>query len=280
MSKVDYDGLESDVYDLTASFQAMATTTADMVLFNKQKMIGKLIISMFVMSIIYIGININFLIKKDLCQGNQSCISTQESLMLSALTIALSVMSVVIVYSYVKFYKHFNKMLSNLLRPLNFIPLIVYLVAIVGYMLYLIISQKLNIAGKLFILFKYIFTGKFREARNHWNDPVTNKTLKYYLFLWFMVIMTVVSIISKKGIYRVPLGYIIWFTAMMVLVLMWIPAIDYIFGVVDINDDQKASELFSSGWHILYPITFLVCFYFMSIILFHLLFIGMFSKYF
>ena len=279
MPKVDYGGLKSDVYDLSASFQTMATTTADMVLFNKQKMIGKLILSMFVMSIIYIGININFPIKKDLCQGNQSCISTQESLMRIALTIALSIMSVVILYSYVKFYKHFHTILMNLLTPLNFIPLIVYLVAIVGYALYLIISQKLNIAGKLFILLKYIFTGKFQKARNHWNDPATNKTLKHYLFLWFMVIMTVLSLLGP-GFAMVPVGYIIWFTAMIVLVLMWIPAIDYIFGVVDINDDQKVSELFSSGWHILYPITFLVCFYFMTIIVFHLIFIGMFSRYF
>lgn len=279
MPKVDYSGLESDVYDLSTSFQTMATTTAEMVLFNKKKMIGKLILSMFVMSIIYIGININFPIKKDLCQGNPACISTQESLMMTALTIALIIMSIVIVYSYVKFYKHFHKIIFNLLQPFNQIPLIVYLLAIVGYTLYLIITQKLNLAGKLFTFLKYLFTGKFKKAKNHWKDPTIHKTLKYYLFLYFMVVMTVLSLLGP-GFVPIPLGIIIWFTTMMTLVLMWIPAIDYIFGVVDINDDQEVSKLFSSGWRIIYPITFLVCFYFMTIIVFHLIFIGMFSRYF
>jgi hypothetical protein len=99
-----------------------------------------------------------------------------------------------------------------------------------------------------------------------------------------MVGLTVVSIVFPNiGVKLVPIGKIVMGLIMLVFLIMmfmWIPAIDYIFSVVDINDDQKVSKMFSSGLYVIYPISFIVSFYLMALLMFHMLFVGKLRRFF
>lgn len=279
-NNVDFRGMSTDAQQFLISLKTTFIATKHVIMVNKKKLLGKMIITVFVLAILFIGININFPIKKDLCQNDVKCLKQQDTLMIIAVYVALIMISGMIIYSYLKFYRHINKLI---LKTIGFIqvPFIVIPITVATYIMYRIVSKKLNIGNKLFYLFKYIVANKFNQAWQHMKDPETLDVWYHYGLFYIMVLLIIVSIvIPAVGIKLVPIGKLIWFWIMLVLVFMWIPAIDYVFGVVDMNDDHKVSKLFSSGLYVVYPISFLISFYFVALILFHLIFVGKFSTFF
>ena len=252
MTNVDVRGVKSDLSDMIESFNEMALSLGDVIRLNKQRLIGKLIMTLFVISIMYIGININYPIKQDLCQDNKKCISTQESFMRLSIIIAMIVMGMLILYSYVKFYKTLHRLISYTIGQIR-LPLIVFLLLPLVYYIHVIRRDNINLN--------------------------TNRTMLIIVIMLSLV--NLIAIISLSGFtIIVPIGKLFYFVIMLFLVFMWIPAIDYIFGVVDIGDDHKVSEQFSSGWYIIYPIAFLLSAYFVFFITLHLVLIGNLRKFF
>ena len=279
---VDFGGIGSDTQNLFISIKDTLSATKDILVRNKKKMIGKLFLTSFVLSFMFIAINMNYPIKKDLCQDDDACLKRQDNLMATAYAV-MACMVVGIIFSYLTFCQQILKIIRKTIGQIQ-VPFIVLPVSLATYVMRRIIAKKLSLLRKLTFLLKYVGSGKFKKAWFYFIDPDTRQVFFHYIIFWWMVGLTVVSIVFPNiGVKLVPIGKIVMGLIMLVFLIMmfmWIPAIDYIFSVVDINDDQKVSKMFSSGLYVIYPISFIVSFYLMALLMFHMLFVGKLRRFF
>lgn len=273
-SYIDHTGIGDDVGTMITSFTTVLQRLLETIKrLSSRHGVIKLFIALFVISVLFVGVMVNFTIHKDICQDDRVCINRHNERLIVATCMLGGCVVFLVMYSYAKMYPKINKLLSTTIGMIQ-VPFIALPTGLAMYALYVIITEKLNIVKIMLKTYQYLFTGQFKKLWRHVTDENTKKVWLYYSILYLSIGLGVASAIFAFGLVMVPIGKITWFITMVTLVFMWIPAFDYVFDVMDVNDDHAVSKKFSSGIYVIYPIAFLVCFYVLFIILFYFSFIG------